>query len=71
MSQMGSVRSQSPNPSQASPDELQAVVEQALGNRWNQLAQRIEVQENEVNQRIQNQLNEVVAAATSLADART
>ena len=70
MSQSGSVRSQSPNPSQTSPDHLQAAIEQALGNRWNQLARHIEVQQNEVNQRMQSQLDEAMAAAATMANAR-
>ena len=71
MSQKGSARSQSPNPTQTSPDHLQAAIEQALGNRWTQLVRHIEIQQNEANQRIQNQLDKAVVAATSLAEART
>ena len=71
MSQTGSARSQSPNPTQTLPDHLQAAVEQALGNRWTQLLRHIENQQNEANQRIQNQLDEALAAAASLAEART
>ena len=68
---MGSAHSQSPNPTQASPDHLQAAIEQALGGRWNQLAWHVEAQQNEANQRIQSQLGEAVTVAVSLADART
>ena len=62
-SQPESVRSQSPNPSQASPDHLQAAIEQALGDRWNQLARHVEVQQSELNRRVQTQLEETMADA--------
>ena len=64
------MRSPSPIPSQASPDHLQTAIEQALGSRWNQLARHVEAQQNELNQRMQSQLDEAVTAITSLVEAK-
>ena len=70
MRQPESIHSRSPSPSQASPDQLQAAIDQALGDRWNQLARHVEAQQNELNQRMQSQLDETVVAAVSLVVAR-
>ena len=67
MSQPESVHSRSPSPSQASPDQLQAAIEQALGDRWNQLARHVEAQQSKLNRRVQAQLEEAMAYAWARA----
>ena len=63
MSQPESVRSPSPSMSQASPDRLQAAIDQALNDRWNQLARHVKTQQSELNRRVQMQLEETMADA--------
>ena len=58
MSHPESVHSPSPSLSQASPDHLQAAIDQALNDRWNQLAQHVEAHQSELNRRVQTQLEE-------------
>ena len=70
MSQPESVRSQSPSPSQMSPDPLQAAVDQALESRWNQLTRHVEAQQREMHQRMQTQLDERLTAAATVAGGR-
>ena len=70
MSQPESVRSQSPSPSQTSPDPLQAAVDQALESRWNQLTRHVEAQQREMHQRMQTQLDEGLTAAATVAGGR-
>ena len=70
MSHPESIHSRTLSPSQASPDQLQTAIDQALGDRWNQLVRYVEAQQNELNQRMQSQLDETVAAAASQAEAR-
>ena len=67
MSQPGSVHSRSPSPSQASPDQLQAAIDQALGDRWNQLVRHVETQQGELNRRVQTQLEETMAGVQARA----
>ena len=63
MSHPESVHSPSPSPSQASPDRLQAAIDQALNERWGQLARHVETQQSELNWGVQTQLEETMADA--------
>ena len=63
MSHPESVRSPSLSLSQAWPDRLQAAIDQALNDRWNQLARHVEMQQSELNRRVQTQLEETMADA--------
>ena len=63
MSHPESVRSPSPSLSQASPDRLQAAIDQALNDRWSQLARHVKTQQGELNRKVQTRLEETMADA--------